>query len=115
MSLFLPCFLGEQAICSASTYPKLSVGDGENRGRNIIKSIKDDGNVISNTLNPEFFRMYELDVCLPEDWNLVVQFFNKGTAIDSLIGQFEIDLEDRLLGLKELRKRIAYAVYIQHF
>lgn len=42
--------------------------------------------------------MYELDACLPEDWNLVVQIMSKGAAVDSLIGQFQIDLEDRVLG-----------------
>jgi len=66
------CFLGENAVCSSSSYPFVFVGDGENKGKNIIKNIKDDNYVIPDTLNPEFFRMYELDACLPEDWNLVL-------------------------------------------
>jgi len=65
-------FLGENAVCSSSSYPFVFVGDGENKGKNIIKNIKDDSYVIPDTLNPEFFRMYELDACLPEDWNLVL-------------------------------------------
>ncbi|EAR93381.2 C2 domain protein (macronuclear) [Tetrahymena thermophila SB210] len=106
---------GEAAVCSASSYPWVIVGDGENRGKNIIKNIKDDANIAVDTLNPEFFKMYELDATLPEDWNLVVKIMNKGTAIDALIGQFEIDLEDRVLGQKELRRRIAYQTYIEYF
>ncbi|EGR34566.1 hypothetical protein IMG5_007260 [Ichthyophthirius multifiliis] len=98
---------GLKATCSASAYPMLQVGTGKSeQGRiDIVKMIKDDQSVAKDTLNPEFFKMYELDAFLPEDWNLIVNIMNKGTLMDSLIGQFEIDLEDRVLGQTDLRKK----------
>jgi hypothetical protein len=56
---------------------------------------------IENTLSPSFFRTYELDGSLPLDWNMELRVMNKG-VMSSLIGQVQIDLEDRLMGEKKL-------------
>ena len=48
-----------------------------------------------NTLNPEFYRYYELDASLPLDWRFKLSLHDNRMVKDSLIGQTEIDIEDR--------------------
>ncbi|EGR29195.1 hypothetical protein IMG5_161110 [Ichthyophthirius multifiliis] len=108
---------GMNAVCSASSFPKIQVGTGKDEyGRtDLIKLIIDDQNVQKDTLNPQFFKMYQLDAQLPEDWNLIISIVNKGQVLDSLIGEYEIDLEDRIFGISELRKNVAYEIYKQYY
>jgi hypothetical protein len=62
----------------------------------ILKSIKDSQNYVPNTLNPEFYRYYELDASLPLDWRFTLSLHDHRLLLrDSLIGQTEIDIEDR--------------------
>lgn len=51
-------------------------------------------------MNPKFYRSYELDASFPDDWQLELQIFDKGSLsyTDALIGSTVIDLEDRLFG-----------------
>ena len=51
------------AKCSASTYPKLLIGEDENKNlsKEMIKEIKDEQKLVSDTLNPEINKLYELD------------------------------------------------------
>lgn len=41
------------------------IGDGDTSNKNIIKFISDEKNIISGTLSPEFYKMYELDAVIP--------------------------------------------------
>ena len=51
---------------------------------------------MANTLNPEFYRYYELDASLPFDWKFQLSLHDHRFLMrDSLIGQTEIDIEDR--------------------
>lgn len=59
--------------------------------------------MIDGTLCPEFYKMFELDANLPNEWCLKVRIMNSGTLGSSEIGGFEIDLEDRILMYKDLR------------
>jgi len=47
--------------------------------------------------------MYELDAELPMDYKLTVRVLNSG-IINSEIGKFTIDIEDRVLGTIDIRK-----------
>lgn len=58
-----------------------------------------------------FLRTYELDGFLPQDWQLQIRVMNKGTISNSLIGEMEIDLEDRLMGEPKLKERFAFVIY----
>jgi len=51
---------GMEAICSASAYPEIQVGNGLGT-KDIIKKIDGKDHVIENTLDPKFYRIYELD------------------------------------------------------
>ena len=80
---------------------------GENSassGSKQIKYINDNANFVPNTLNPDFFKFFELEAELPQDWKLTINVMSKNTSgSDSLIGTTVIDLEDRYLG--EFRTR----------
>ena len=105
---------GFEGKCSANSYPEILVGKGENIG-DIIKCVNDSTRSIDHDLNPKYFRMFELDATLPEDWRLEIRIWNKEFIKDTLIGSVEIDLEDRLWGQPELKKRMTYQIYKEHF
>ena len=50
---------------------------------------------MEGTLNPQFFRIFDLDAQFPEDWKLEIAIYDKGTFRDQLIGSTTIDLENR--------------------
>ena len=61
---------GMYALCSSNPYPVLQISDGipdEN-----CKTRKLDGRefAVDGDLDPEFFRIFELDAELPNDWQL---------------------------------------------
>ncbi len=49
-------------------------------------------------LNPNFFRLYELDCDFPVNYLLKISIKQKGTLWDKEIGQLIVDLEDRWYG-----------------
>ena len=53
---------------------------------------------MANNLNPQFFRVCELDAQFPEESQLEIKIMDKSYAAyaDSLIGSTTIDLENRL-------------------
>jgi hypothetical protein len=59
---------------------------------------------VPNTLSPDFFKFFEMDAELPQDWKLTINVWSKNDGgSDSLIGTTIIDLEDRYIG--EYRSR----------
>lgn len=88
---------GYSAMSSADPYPKIQVGDARNDvNAGVCKHISDVNSVDKKTLNPSFFKNYELDAFLPADWKLTLLIYNQGSMLyDSLIGEKEIDIEDR--------------------
>ena len=51
---------------------------------------------MANTLNPEFYRYYELDATLPLDWRSKLCLHDhRMLLVGSLIGQTQVDIEDR--------------------
>jgi hypothetical protein len=56
---------------------------------------------VPNSLNPSFYKYYELDTDLPKDWKLKINVRSEAEGMissDTLIGSTIIDLEDRYLG-----------------
>lgn len=97
-------------MSSADTYPVVLVGDAENNvNSGVTKKAKDDKSVVEQNLNPDYFKMYELDAFLPADWKLVFMIYNKGSVIlDTLIGERAIDIEDRFFS--DLYRLRSYAM-----
>ena len=106
---------GLEGKCSANAYPEVLVGNGENIGEMAVKIVCDSERSIPQDLNPKFFRMFELDAFLPQDWKLVLRIWNKEFIKDSLIGSVEVDIEDRLWGQPELRQRMTLQIYKAHY
>jgi hypothetical protein len=102
---------GYDAMSSANPYPRVQVGDSKNDvNQGVIKYIKDEKSVVEKDLNPSFFKYYELDAYLPADWRFVLMIYNKGQMmLESLIGEREIDIEDRyfseIFRLREFAKK----------
>lgn len=103
---------GVRAMASANSYPVIVVGDGRNRkdgGFDVLKTVNDKVNTVPQNLNPNYFRPYELDVRLPEDWQLQIHIYDSKTLWkDAVIGSTNIDLEDRLIGDPVKKQLIAY-------
>ena len=102
---------GLDAFCSANSFPIIVVGNGENKGFDVLKQVNDRTNSVDKNLNPNYFRSYELDSSFPNDWKLEILIKDKGSFSDSLVGGTVIDLEDRLLGQAESKQSIAYEVW----
>ena len=99
---------GYNAMSSANTYPIIKIGQGTKQEFDLIKEINDERNIIPNTLNPSYFKSYELDAWFPQDWNLIIAIMNKNTLLSSLIGETLIDLEDRYFGNKLVKQKLTY-------
>ena len=61
------------------------------------------------TLNPEFFRSYEFEIRLPNEWNLDLVFWDYASfSFDNFIGKSIVDIEDRLFATaKSIKFQIA--------
>ncbi|KAK1944253.1 Myoferlin [Phytophthora citrophthora] len=57
--------------------------------------INDQANACTSTLQPEFFRMFELETTLPGASQLDISVWDRGLISDQLIGSTTIDLEER--------------------
>lgn len=108
---------GLEGKCSANAYPEILVGSGENNEetKEAVKLVSDSERSIPQDLNPKFFRMFELDASLPQDWKLEIRIWNKEFIKDSLIGSVDVDIEDRLWGQQELQQRLTLQIYKKHY
>lgn len=102
---YLVKMAGMSAFSRANSYLEIIVGeDISNSNSKQVKYVNDRNNFVPNTLNPDFFKFYELEAELPQDWKLTINIMSKNnTGSDTLIGTTIIDLEDRYLG--EFRTR----------
>ena len=81
-----------------------------------LKYIIDRQNFVPNTLSPDFFKFFELDLELPQDWKLTINIWSKNDgSSDSLTGTTIIDLEDRYLGEFRTREMIKYKALEKFF
>lgn len=77
--------------------------------------------ITENELNPQFYKMYELDACLPHDWTLNLNIRNAGGISDELIGCTSIDFEDRyfynhkgrVFGEQKIQERLAFQYHLR--
>lgn len=70
-----------------------------------MKKVSERDASIDGELNPQFWRVYELDANFPEDWRLEIAIHDKGIVsyADSLIGATVIDVENRHYANPHLR------------
>lgn len=62
-----------KALCSADPFPVIIVGDGKNDTvEQKVKYVNERDKEISQDLNPKFYRAYEFDASLPEDWKVEI-------------------------------------------
>ncbi|CAI2387752.1 unnamed protein product [Moneuplotes crassus] len=108
---------GYSANCTADPYLVIKIGDGKSAGRGNVKMINEKDNAQENTLNPEFYQVYEFDISLPKDWTLTVEVLDKNNVVtesilgSTLIGKTVIDLEDRYYGDPHLTIRKKLETY----
>lgn len=100
---------GYQAISNATAYPIISIGNKVEKSatKEQGKSIDDPEARVENTLNPNFFKSYELDAELPNDlmFKCTIKNYTKirtkklaklGSGFDDpIIGSAFADIEDR--------------------
>ena len=76
-----------------------------------MKYFIEQGNPEKDTLNPEYFRTYEMIGNLPSDWRLTISIWNQSSyGFDSLIGTTFLDLEDRYFGNEYVSKHLMLSV-----
>jgi hypothetical protein len=108
---------GYSAFCRANAYLELMVGDKYDQveGKQ-IKHITDKGGVVPNSLNPSFYKYFELDADLPDDWKLTINVLSQtDSGFDTLIGSTTIDLEDRYIGELINREAIRHKSLESHY
>eukprot|EP00359_Climacostomum_virens_P001470 CAMPEP_0204897796 /NCGR_PEP_ID=MMETSP1397-20131031/921_1 /ASSEMBLY_ACC=CAM_ASM_000891 /TAXON_ID=49980 /ORGANISM="Climacostomum Climacostomum virens, Strain Stock W-24" /LENGTH=1426 /DNA_ID=CAMNT_0052065573 /DNA_START=152 /DNA_END=4432 /DNA_ORIENTATION=+ len=89
---------GNDSMSNAKAYPEIILGGGDEPN---IRYICESEDPKEGTLNPEFFKCYELTAVMPRDVKLVINLWNKSFLFpDALIGATDIDIEDRYLGEK---------------
>lgn len=114
-STLLNVLSGYSAYCRANSYIEIKLGHKYDTDDNkVIKYIKDETSLMPNTLNPDFFKSYELEGDLPQDWKLTINIRSKkdGQIGDgSLIGSTTIDVEDRYIGENKNVMTLAYKSY----
>lgn len=95
---------GYSAKSSSNPYPKISLGNKYNQA----KTIKDANSFVKNSLNPEFYKLYEFEANFPENSLLEIALYEYRTiSQDDLIGSVRIDLEDRLFESSKRRQYLA--------
>ncbi len=106
---------GFVAYSRANSYIEIMVGEKyKDADQKQLKYIDDSLNFIPETLNPSFFKTFEMDGDLPQDWKLTINIRSKkegGLGSDSLIGSTVIDLEDRYLGDFKNNLTLSYKAY----
>lgn len=107
---------GYSAFCKANSFIELKLGDNQNASEERgVKYINDQSSLVESTLNPNFFKFYELEADLPQDWRLEIAIKSKGTSSDSLIGSTVIDLENRYLGDNRCREILQIKSLEEHY
>lgn len=106
---------GFSAFSRANSYIEILLGQKYNDSdQKQVKYINDVLNYVPETLNPNFFRTFELEGDLPQDWKLQINIRSKkesGIGSDSLIGSTIIDLEDRYIGEYKNSMTLSYKAY----
>jgi hypothetical protein len=115
---FVDNMAGYSAFCKANAFIELHLGDNyhNNEGKQ-VKYFNDVTNYVKNTLNPNFFKYFELDGDMPQDWklNINVRSYNESGLNHSLIGSTTIDLEDRYLCDHKNRNLLKYKALEQYY
>lgn len=89
---------GNDSMSNAKSYPEIILGEGEELN---VRYVCESESPKEGTLNPEFFKVYEMTARIPQDIKLIIKLWNKSFLFpDALIGSTEIDIEDRFLGEK---------------
>jgi hypothetical protein len=103
---------GYAAFCKADAFLEIKVGNNDSSmdSSKGVKKIVDRSAYVPDSLSPEFFKYFELEADLPEDWKLTINVMSRieGALTDTLIGSTEIDLEDRYLGEIRTRNLLKY-------
>jgi len=106
---------GYSAFCKANSFIEIKLGDNQDaEAKTGIKFINDLSSVVKDTLNPNFFKFYELDANLPQDWRIEISIKSQGTS-DTLIGSTVIDLENRYLGDTRCREILKIKSLIEKY
>ncbi len=58
---------GLSAFCAANAFPEMIIGDGKTTS-DFVKKVSDSFISVPNELNPSFFKIFELDAKIPDDW-----------------------------------------------
>ena len=110
---FVDYMAGYNSFSQANAYLQIKVGSDESTREKGSKFVETKDSYVANSLNPEFYQMFELEADLPKDWKLTINVFSytKGSTSDSLIGSTIIDLEDRYIGENRTRGILKYKSY----
>lgn len=106
---------GFSSYCKANSYLEIMLGhkyDSDDSKQ--IKYVNDIVNYKESTLNPSFFKLFELEGDLPIDWKLTINVRSKkegGIGKGSLIGSTSIDIEDRYIGESKNLTTLLYKSY----
>jgi hypothetical protein len=113
---------GYEAFCKANAYLELIIGKNYKSSAPAdstkgAKYICDSTNYVPNSLSPDFFKYYELEADLPEEWKLAINVLTRveGALSDNLIGSNVIDLEDRFVGEFRTRNLIKFKSMISYY
>ena len=74
--------------------------------RQVKTLLNDVSNAKQNTLNPDFYKLFQLQAEMPNRSILRIQMFNQSFLLSSLIGETIIDLSDRWYN-KQWKRRMA--------
>ena len=111
---------GYQAISNATSYPVISIGNKGEKDAQDNRTIDDPEARAENTLNPNFFKSYELDAELPNDilFKCTMKNYTKkptkklakyGRGFDDpIIGSAIADIEDRFWSDKREMNNACY-------
>ena len=107
---------GMTALSTANPFPQVTVGDGVwSEEKRLTKKLGDEELVKSDTLNPEYFQIFDLEAKFPEDWRLEIAIYDKATFGPSLIGRTVIDLENRHYANMLWRDKQALVVHLERY
>ena len=104
---------GYAAFSKADSYLEIRIGNNDNSDSQGVKRISDRSAYVANTLSPDFYKYFELQADLPNEWQLTIDVKSKieGALSDTLIGSTTIDLEDRYLGEERNRTLLQIKSY----